>query len=112
MTHTASQIPSMVVGETKNAAVDFTQVLDSGEALTGTPLVVELTTTDLTITNKAVNTAVVSILGESVAIGKAVQFSVTGVVAGTTYEVSITVTTDSTPAQTLVKKVRLLGESV
>ena len=104
--NTASQVPVLVVGETRNFAVSFANVLDAGETLTGTPTVAEQTTTDLTIANKVVSTAALTILGSTVAIGKAVQFKVSGqLVAGSPYTIKITAGTTSTPAQTPVKYV-------
>lgn len=88
--------------EVRNVAVSFVDELDSGELLTGTPTVAEVTTSDLSLTNKAVNTAALTISGKAVAIGQAVQFKVSGGTAGTTYTIKVTVSTDATPAQTLI----------
>ncbi len=104
---TAPQQQSKTASEIKNAACDFTGKLDTGEVLTGTPTVVEVGTSDLTLSNKVVSTAVLTILGRSVAIGKAVQFSVEGGTAGRSYEILITVDTDSSPAQRLTAKLPL-----
>lgn len=115
--NTAPERPVLVPGETRNFAVSFGDVVDSGELLTGTPTVAEETTSDLTIANKAVNTAALTINGKSVAIGQAVQFKVSGQLATGTvrgdesiatgnYEIKITVSTDATPAQTLIKYVQ------
>jgi hypothetical protein len=101
----ADQIPAFAVGDTRNGAISFAGQLDSGEALTGTPTVVELTTTDLTISGVAVSTTALTINGETVAIGEAVQFKVVGMTAAN-YRLKVTATTDSTPAQTLVRYVR------
>ncbi len=82
-------------------AVSYADVLDSGETLTGTPTVAEVTTTDLTITAKAVSTAALTINGVGVAIGAAVQFKVAGqLITHTPYTIKITVST--TGGQTLV----------
>ncbi len=67
----------------------------------------EVTTTALTLASKAVNTAAVTVLDKAVAIGKAVQFSVSGQVAGTTYRIRVTATTDSTPSRVKVIDVLL-----
>ena len=107
----ADQMPSFAVGDTRNGAVSFADQLDSGEVLTGTPTVEEQTTSVLTIANKAVSTAEKTINGETVAIGEAVQFTVSGQTSGT-YTLKITATTDSTPAQTLVRYVRFQVEPV
>ena len=93
--------------EERLVSVSLAGKLDSGELLTGTPTIVEVTTSDLTLANKAVSTAQLTISGRTVAIGQAVQFKVSGGTAGTTYTIRITVTTDSTPAQTLVLDVVL-----
>src|SRR5512146_2018090 len=99
---TAPQRCVVKVGEVRNVSVDFTDVLDSGELLTGTPTVSEATTTDLTFANKAVNTAALTINGRAVAIGAAVQFKVSGqLAAGSPYTITVTATTTATPAQTL-----------
>lgn len=103
MPQVAEQRGTMSAGDTRNVAVDFTDELDSGELLTGTPTVVEVTTTDLTLGNKAVSTGSLTILGNTVATGAAVQFNV---IAGSSllgeYRIRITAGTDSSPAQTLV----------
>lgn len=110
--HTAPERPIAIVGETNNFSVSFADVLDSGELLTGTPLVVEVTSSDLTISNKAVNTGALTINDISVAIGLAVQFKVVGqIVASTPYTVKITASTDSTPAQTKVRYVKFKVEA-
>lgn len=89
--------------ETLRVNVDFTLYgLDKTELLTGTPVVVEVTTTDLTLANKAVNIATfTNQRGKIVAIGKGVQFTVAGGVAGTSYEVSVQCGTNGSPAQLL-----------
>jgi hypothetical protein len=88
------QRPVIAVGDTDFAKVDYTDYLDSTELLTGTPLVDEVTTTDLTITSKAINVASVRILERDVGIGKAVQFKVSGQKVNTEYTIRITVSTD------------------
>lgn len=97
-------------GETVNVAVDLRGLLDTGELLTGTPTVEEVDPNspgDLTLTNKVVNDAALTINGESVAIGQAVQFTCAGGIAGVTYTIRITVSTDSTPAQVRIVNIRL-----
>ena len=96
----APQRPSKTASEVRNVAVSFVGKLDSGELLTGSPTVAE-STGDLAIANVAVSTAALTINGASVAAGAAVQFSVSGGTAGTTYVITIACGTDSTPAQTL-----------
>jgi len=111
MTHTAIEIPAKTVSEVLNAAVSFIGKLESAELLTGTPTVAEVTTTDLALSNKVVSTAALTISGVVVASGKAVQFAVSGGVAGVTYAVNVSCTTDSTPAQTLHGKVTFTVEA-
>ncbi len=83
--------------------VDFTLYgLDTSELLTGTPVVAEVETTDLTLGNKSVNTSTfLNRRGKTVAVGKGVQFTVSGGVAGTDYEITIQCGTTGSPAQTL-----------
>ena len=104
---TALELPCKSVSENVNCAVSFVNLLDSGELLTGTPTIVEVTTSDLTLSNKVVNTAQLTINGETVAIGQAVQFHAQGGTAGTDYDIRITATTDSSPAQTRICRVTL-----
>ena len=104
---------SIRVGDVRTPAMSFVGILESGELLTGTPLVVEETTADLTLTNKVVNTAELTINGKTVAIGQAVQFSVSGhLVANSPYTILVTASTDATPAQTFKnRKLILLVEA-
>jgi hypothetical protein len=106
--------PVIPVGAVRNFAVSFVDVLDAGELLTGTPTVVdEATTGVLTIGNKAVNTAALTINNHPAAIGQAVQFSVSGQVASASeYAIKITVQTTSTPPQTLVGVVKFRAEAI
>ena len=104
---TAHQIQYKTAAEVRLAAVSFQGKLDSGELLTGTPTIVEVTTTALTLANKVVSTAALTIDGISNAIAEAVQFSITGGTAGTTYTINVQVGTDSSPAQTLEVNLKL-----
>ena len=98
----ALERPTVVVGEVRLFSVSFDNKLDSGESLSGTPTVAEVSTSDLTIANAAVNTAALTVNNKSVAIGKAVQFKASGwTVANSPYTIRITCGTDSTPAQTV-----------
>jgi len=109
--NTAPQQPVAAVGETNNFAVSFAGVLDDGELLTGTPSVAEVTTSDLSISSPTLNTIALAIDNESVAISEAVQFRVSGQqTSGSPYTLKITVTTDSTPAQTKVKWIKFRVE--
>lgn len=96
----------IVVGETRNVSLNFEPMLDDGELLTGTPTVDEEVTSDLALTNKAVNTTALVIDDVDVAIGEAVQYSMSGqLLSGSSYTMTVTATTDATPAQTLILKV-------
>ena len=100
--NTALDRPTFMVGETQLCSVSFDDKLDSGESLSGTPTVAEVSTSDLTFANEAVSTSALTINHKSVAAGRAVQFKVTEF--GTTnapYTVRITCATDSTPARTV-----------
>ena len=93
----ASQIREKTTDETVNVSVDCTGWLDDGELLTGTPTIPVVA--GITISNNVINTAAKTINGVSVAIAKAIQFSVTGGAAGDSYQITMSCTTDSTPAQ-------------
>lgn len=100
---TAPQRPNAAVGSTRNVAFSFSGELDSGELLTGTPTITEDTTSDLTIANKAVSTAALTINDITVPIGEAVQCNVLGFdAANFPYTLNISVGTDASPAQTLI----------
>ncbi len=88
------------VDEVRNVAVSFAGKLDVGELLTGTPTIIDAATV-LTLSNKAVSTAELTINGATVPIGEALQFKVSGGVDGTTYSIELKCATDSTPAQTV-----------
>ena len=100
---------SMIQGEVRNVSVSFAGRLDDSELLTGTPTVVEVTTSILTLDNKIVSTAILTINKISVPVGEAVQFNVLASATGT-YQVKITVGTDATPAQTLIETVEIVVE--
>lgn len=96
------------VGDIENFAVDFTDLLDSTEVISG-PTVVELTTTDLTIANVAVNIAQIVIRHRTIEIGKGLQFSIQGQKLGVTYTLLIEVDTDSTPARHFERHIQIVG---
>lgn len=103
---TVPEVRSKTASEVRIASVDFQGKLDDGELLTGTVTVTD-DTSDLTIANRAVNSAALVINGKTSAIGKAVAFKITGGSAGTTYYLHISVATDATFAQTLNARVKL-----
>lgn len=84
-------------GAKRVVKINCTRELTGTEALTGTPIVTERTTSDLTITSKIVNAAVEIVDGESVAVGKCLRFFVIGAKKGTTYTIDISCTTTSSP---------------
>ena len=102
MAGTAPQLNEMTLAEARNFAVDFGSMLDAGELLTGTPTVTG--DASLTITNKQVSAAELTINGSTVAIGEAVQFKIDADTAGY-YTVTITCATDA--SQTLEGRIRI-----
>lgn len=107
VTRTAPQRPIRVASGVNAPAVSFKSDLDVGEVLTGTPVVEEVGrgppaaadpteegTGDLTLTQKAVNTATLTINGEAHQPGEAVQFKVEGGVAGWAYWIRVRCSTD------------------
>lgn len=105
--NTANEVPTLAVGETRLFSVSFDNKLDAGELLTGTPTVAEQTTSDLTIANKVVSTAALTINSVSVSAGRAVQFKVSGHgVTNSPYTLKITCGTNSSPAQTVIGYVK------
>jgi hypothetical protein len=86
------------VGDEESGAINISPYLDSGE-LVASVTVTEITTSDLTLTNKAVSTAQLTILDETVPIGEAIQFTYSGCLVGVLYKLAVQITTDSTPAR-------------
>ena len=97
-------------GDSETIAIDYADILDGSELLTGTPTIVEPTTSGVTLSNKAVSTGALTIKGRSVATGKAVQclaaFSSTEA-ADTIKTIRVTVSTDASPARTWVRDVKI-----
>ncbi len=108
----AQEIPTFAVGEVNNVTVSFVGVLEKDELLTGVPTVVELSTSDLTISNQSVNGAVVQMGDHIIPVGKAVQFKCLGQTGTTQYTIKVTALTDSTPAQTKVRGVKFDTKAV
>ena len=88
------QRPVISFGETEVVSIDYTNNLKAGELLTGTPTVVEVITTHLTLTSKTVTAEEVRILERNVDAGKAVQFIVSGQHLNVQYSIRITANTD------------------
>lgn len=107
MPNTAPQRHTKSAGESRAVAVSFKGLLNDGELLTGTPTVVEVTTTDLTLSSKAVNGSSIRVNNDTCVAGQAVQFLVAGGVAGSNYQIKITVGTNASPAQVLVVRLSL-----
>lgn len=96
----APQLQSKTISEEGNAAVSFSGKLDSGEVLNGPPAAAEQTTSDLTISNVAINTSILTINNISVPVGEAIQFKVTGGnISNSPYTIVINCNTDSSPSQ-------------
>lgn len=100
--------PTISVGDTDIGSVDLQDYLDSGETFTGTPTIVEITTTDLTLSNKAVNTSALTIFGRTVAIGAALQVKVSGQQTNRTYTLQMTCAT--TAGRTLTFYVQFISK--
>ena len=105
----ANEIKQKHASETRTISINYTDKLDTGEALTGTPTVTEVSTSDLTISGAQLNSGELTINGETVAASKAVQCQVAGGSSGSTYSLSVTVSTDATSpgAQTFVDTIKL-----
>lgn len=103
MTVEAIQRHTVSVGETRLVRVNFADNMQSGVTLTGTPTVIEVTTTDLTLGSKALNAATYTDDdGSTVAVSHAVEFTVAGgTTAHSPYSILVTASTNSTPAETL-----------
>ena len=104
-----NDIRSKAAAETRTVSVDYTDKLDDTESLTGSPVFAEVTSSDLTITGAQLNSGTVVINNETVAANNAAQCQVAGGTSGTTYTVSITVSTNATSpgAQTFVDTIKL-----
>jgi len=89
------------VGDVDHAAIDCTPYLDDGETVSGTPTVVEQDSGDLTISNIAASVAALTILGETVAIGKAIQFTFSGQQIRTTYVLRVSFATSGGRTKTV-----------
>lgn len=104
MAITLAQRPVISAGDVDIAAIDYTNWLDSGETLTGTPTATEITTTHLTLSSVTVTTAAMTILNNSVSASKAVSFRISGQQAGEVYRVRVSAAT----SQTRTKKVDVI----
>lgn len=98
---TAPQRPSASIGSVRNVSISFAEQLCAGELLTGTPTVVEDTSSDLTIISKAISTSAKQINDVTVPTGEAVQCNVSGFANNFPYTLNISCDTDADPPQTL-----------
>lgn len=105
MTHTAIEVPTKTASEVLNAAVSMSAKLADGEVLIGTPTVVEVGTSDLTLSSKVISTVAQDISGVNVPVGEAIQFSVSGGSVNTLYTINVSCQTTSNPPQTIHGKV-------
>lgn len=104
----APQVPTVVVGETRNGRLSFANLLDSGELLTGTPTLTEIGTTHMTFSNVSVTTAAMEVNDVQESAGTVVTFKVVGFQGDRMYRVIATAPTNSTPAQELKKIFHLI----
>lgn len=93
----ARERPVKTAGERVMVTVSFAGRLGRDERLAGTPVVTEIGTSDLEITDVAKNTVVV----DDAPVGKAVRFMAGGGGDNSPYRVRVTCTTTSVPPQTL-----------
>ena len=105
----ANEIRHKHASETRTISIAYTDKLDSGEALTGTPTVSEISSSDLTLSGAQINSGELTINGETVAANNAVQCQVAGGTSGSTYSVLVSVVTDaSSPgAQTFYDTIKI-----
>lgn len=123
----APQIHVIAAGETRNVAVSFVGVLDSGELISTTTTNLGVTTasatdgpidginmgpnpstaTALTYTLIQASTAALTINGSTCATAQVLQFRVTGGERGASYHARMSVVTTSTNTQTLVRFARI-----
>jgi hypothetical protein len=80
MATAARQIHTISTDELRNVSVDMSAMLADDEVITGAPSI--QCSADLVITNEQYNSAAIDINGETVAIGKAVQFTVESTAPG------------------------------
>jgi hypothetical protein len=81
------------VGDTRTAYVDCQDELITGETVTGSPTVAEVTTSDLTLGTPAILAADVVYKGVTYPQDKGISFTVTGGTVNTTYTILATIAT-------------------
>lgn len=99
-----------LAGETSKVAIDFSEILATGETLTGSPTVT-VAPNGPTITGVAVLTDVWTAIGggSNIGIGKGVKMTVAGGAAGQRYELTVLCATSDT-GRTAGGRVKLLVE--
>ena len=97
------------VGEIRNCAIDFSDVLDTDESFTGTVTITG--TAAVTLDNKAISDSTLTINGREVDSGKAITYRVEGVSAAADIPIKVTCSTDASPAQTIIETVELTVEA-
>ena len=95
----AKQTHCMTMNEEKNLAISFSSLLGDGKVLTGTPTVTA-SPSGITISNKVVSIAELTLNGDTVPLGEAVQCHVADPTATGTYTITILCDDDEDPAQT------------
>lgn len=106
-TPTCPELPELRAGESEECTIDFGARLIGSETLSGTPTVVASSTL-LTLSNKAINGADVTIGPNTIEANTGVQWLVvvsTGITTTTKYYFTATATTSGSPARTLVEVV-------
>lgn len=101
-TPTMRQTVQIVPGEILKAGINFTSRLSSTEVLGGTPTVVSDSTL-VVISSPTVNATTTTILGEGVAVGKAVLFTITVGSTVVTHNCLVTATSTSAAGQTVIE---------
>ena len=100
--NTAPQRPPLIEGEVPNFLISLKGKLKNGELANGTPLITEESTSDLTITNKAISTSTLWINDDqSVLAGEAAVCTIAGhLLATREYTLKIVFTTDGGQTRT------------
>lgn len=83
MAGTARQRYKITTEETRNISVDFKGLLDSGELLSGTPVVAS--DSNINLSNKQVNASQLVINNRTVQVGEAVSFTLSNASEGKHY---------------------------
>lgn len=107
-------VKSKRAAETKRVTLNFSDLLEVDDQLTGTPTAAEVQSADLTISSPEIGIPAGTVTPESYLRGSAycpalssreVSFLVSGGTAGTEYTVRVTVSTDK--GQVLIRDVKL-----